>query len=122
MDIDTILKHYLICALWADMPEEDDSGSIEDIDSQSVELAKADIMQFISLAGALLDKYPNGSPVATKEEQLGHDIWLTRNGHGAGFFDRDNLPGTLGNDLTKVCNKLSSRCIYRGDDGKIYID
>lgn len=22
-------------------------------------------------------------------EQLGHDLWLTRNGHGAGFWDRD---------------------------------
>lgn len=21
--------------------------------------------------------------------QLGHDLWLTRNGHGAGFWDRD---------------------------------
>ena len=22
-------------------------------------------------------------------DQLGHDLWLTRNGHGAGFWDRD---------------------------------
>lgn len=24
-------------------------------------------------------------------EQAGHDFWLTRQGHGAGFFDRDEL-------------------------------
>jgi hypothetical protein len=24
-------------------------------------------------------------------EQLGHDLWLTRNGHGAGFWDRKEI-------------------------------
>ena len=30
-------------------------------------------------------------------EQLGHDLWLTRNGHGAGFWDRNDetYPETL---------------------------
>lgn len=27
------------------------------------------------------------------EEQLGHDLWLTRNHHGAGFWDRPELYG-----------------------------
>ncbi len=27
-------------------------------------------------------------------EQIGHDLWLTRNGHGAGFWDRPKLYGT----------------------------
>jgi hypothetical protein len=25
--------------------------------------------------------------------QLGHDLWLTRNGHGAGFWDRPEIYG-----------------------------
>jgi len=27
-------------------------------------------------------------------EQLGHDLWLTRNGHGVGFWDRPEIYGT----------------------------
>ena len=26
-------------------------------------------------------------------EQAGHDFWLTRNGHGTGFWDRDKIYG-----------------------------
>jgi hypothetical protein len=26
-------------------------------------------------------------------EQVGHDLWLTRNGHGAGFWDRPEVYG-----------------------------
>lgn len=26
-------------------------------------------------------------------EQLGHDLWLTRNGHGTGFWDRPEIYG-----------------------------
>ena len=26
-------------------------------------------------------------------DQLGHDLWLTRNGHGAGFWDRPEIYG-----------------------------
>ena len=28
-----------------------------------------------------------------QDEQAGHDFWLTRNGHGAGFWDRPELYG-----------------------------
>lgn len=28
------------------------------------------------------------------EEQLGHDLWLTRNHHGTGFWDRPELYGS----------------------------
>lgn len=28
--------------------------------------------------------------------QIGHDFWLTRNGHGAGFWDRPEVYGPLG--------------------------
>ena len=27
-------------------------------------------------------------------EQIGHDLWLTRNGHGAGFWDRPEVYGS----------------------------
>jgi hypothetical protein len=48
----------------------------------------------------------------------GHDFWLTRVGHGAGFWDGD-WPKN-GDALTEICKKYKEIDLYVGDDGKIY--
>ena len=48
----------------------------------------------------------------------GHDFWLTRNGHGAGFWDRGL--GEVGDRLSNACKAFGSYDLYIGDDGKIY--
>ena len=51
-------------------------------------------------------------------EQAGHDFWLTRNGHGSGFWDRfDNLYLGWGDVLTRVSEEYGEVYIYLGDDG-----
>lgn len=37
-------------------------------------------------------------------EQIGHDFWLTRNRHGAGFWDRGL--GALGERLTHIAHSM----------------
>jgi hypothetical protein len=49
----------------------------------------------------------------------GHDFWLTRNGHGAGFWDGD-WPKEAGDRLTKACEEFGEFDLYIGDDGMIY--
>lgn len=51
-------------------------------------------------------------------EQAGHDFFLSRNGHGAGFFDRDL--GTVGDQLQAATKKYGPFDLYYGDDGKLY--
>jgi hypothetical protein len=36
-------------------------------------------------------------------EQAGHDFWLSRNGHGTGFFDRDYPEAELLQKLAEDC-------------------
>jgi hypothetical protein len=65
------------------------------------------------IRGQMQNKY---SPM-----QAGHDFWLTRNGHGAGFWDRGL--GDQGVQLSKACGWRSSFPgveLYVGDDGRIY--
>jgi len=114
-DQSIVLQHYLIAALWADMPDDDPYGTLADIAPRSVIDAKADILRFCTLASAELEAYPDS------EEQLGHDIWLTRQGHGAGFWDR-GYDKELGDALSAHAGAIGSRYVYRGDDGRIYID
>lgn len=56
-------------------------------------------------------------------EHVGHDLWLTRNGHGAGFWDR-KLGSFNGYDiaehLSNACKMLGPIDLYVGDDGLIY--
>jgi len=41
------------------------------------------------------------------EEQAGHDFWLTRNGHGVGFWDREELYGkSSAETLTKIAQRF----------------
>lgn len=48
----------------------------------------------------------------------GLDFWLTRNGHGAGFWDREL--GPLGDRLTNAAHAYGEVDLYLGDDGVIY--
>jgi hypothetical protein len=91
-----------------------DSFSREDIDANSLIKAYTDIKQFIKSAG---DIAVNEAIEEKGLEQLGHDIWLTRNGHGAGFFDRSYENEQPLMDAAKA---LSVVDLYLGDDGKLY--
>ena len=53
-------------------------------------------------------------------EGFGHDLWLTRNRHGAGFWDRGQ--GELGDLLTKWAHAEGEANLTVGDDGMIYHD
>lgn len=58
-------------------------------------------------------------PAGQTAEQAGHDFWLTRNGHGAGFGDGDWLEpwATM---LDKGAHSYGEFETYLGDDGLIY--
>lgn len=54
----------------------------------------------------------------TTDEQDGHDFYLTRNGHGVGYWDRGY--GPIGDILTDAAKSYGTSGLYVGDDGKIY--
>jgi len=56
-------------------------------------------------------------------EQIGHDLWLNRNGHGAGFWDRPELYGPITSEhLDAYARALGQVWAYVGDDGFIYVE
>jgi hypothetical protein len=74
--------------------EEHDGGSLpgdvgfSDLSRNALRHIRRDCAAFKAQAGALLEAaYERGY----SEERAGHDLWLTRNGHGVGFWDRDEL-------------------------------
>jgi hypothetical protein len=112
---------YIEAALWASMHFEDENDSsgtpFDEVDAELsaefVRKARRDCAAFCREAAPLLKK-KNIDP-----GMAGHDFWLTRNRHGAGFWDRGY--GKVGDRLTDICETFGTVDPYLGDDGLIYL-
>jgi hypothetical protein len=89
----------------------DQSHSEDDIAEETWLDAKEDCDKFIK---------DNKEDVEDEDQEIvAHDFWLTRNGHGAGFWDGD-YEEEKGERLTKYCEGIGEVGLYPGDDGKLY--
>lgn len=127
MKLNEFLLGYITCALWSSTGTADDCEHLDekyDSDDLAPEARKAmerDCEKFIAENETALGDYAEiiGShPEYTESEKAGHDFWLTRNGHGAGFWDRGI--GETGDKLTKASESFGGVDLYVGDDGKLY--
>lgn len=126
-DVDTILHHYLICALWASSDEDgnplDDVFSLDDIAQETKDKAREDITDFLLSCMEWDDEYGIQWREHWTLEQFGHDLFLTRTGHGTGFWDRysaDHPAHEIGEKLTEASYSIGHVDFYPGDDGKVY--
>jgi hypothetical protein len=111
-----VLHGYLECALWASIDGDNDEPfdtrfTLDDFDQGAVYEAIAEIARFV--ADNLDD-----CRQCRSWGQVGHDLWLTRNRHGAGFWDRGL--GEVGERLTKAAHDLGEAYVFvNGDDGDV---
>lgn len=130
INLKRMIEGYTEAMMFTDMAPGDDCANCE-FSKELIVRATADCAAFIEACSELLlDALAELAPEYS-DEQCGHDFWLTRNGHGAGFWDRSELDvgitdvvsgfvGTLGSALTDVAGKAGSCELYAGDDGKAY--
>lgn len=79
----------------------------------------ADCAKFQRLASGLIAGGCVRDNGCSDSAMAGHDFWLTRNGHGAGFWDGD-WP-EVGARLDEIAKHFGGVEPYLGDDGKIYL-
>lgn len=117
-DVETMLAAYITAALFSSTDNSRDDGgdpldknySDSDIAPECREQMRKDVTAFLAASA---------EDVGTELERAGHDFWLTRNGHGAGFWDGD-WPEDAGERLTKASKVFGEVNLYLGDDGLIY--
>lgn len=123
--ITSFIDGYLTAALWSSSYTLEDGSTVEldnyEWEDGEAEKLQAECISFIHYAENALFEYsekykPNGYDVW---ECAGHDFWLTRNGHGAGFWDRGL--GVLGKRLTDASKAFGTVDLYLGDDEKVYV-
>ena len=116
-----VLGDYLTAALWSSTGPDDEpldaNYSADDIAPSTMTRAAADCVSFMAQAAPILD----GLADDEKRPSIGHDFWLTRNHHGAGFWDGD-YPEEIGDALTKLAQSFCELCPIVGDDGMIYFE
>lgn len=120
--MDTFLASYIETALWSStdhMGTPFDSSRYSDVElaEETIKEMSADCKQFEEQVNAL----PNAADYLGSRRQVAHDFWLTRNGHGAGFWDGD-YPEPLATQLTDLAHSFGESNLYVGDDGKFYLD
>lgn len=122
---------YIVCALWSSNDESDESGGEpldknydrDDITPESIASMKEECRRFYDANASLIveDNYI-GHKECTVEEMAGHDFWLTRNGHGCGFWETYDWASEAGTKLDESAKQFGECCLIVGDDKLLYFE
>ncbi len=107
------LESYIAAALWSSLDEND-----EPMDSKysSSDLAPATLELIQKECDEFQEKY--WEDIKDNLSLAGHDFWLTRNRHGAGFWDGE-WNKDIGDKLTKAAHEYKEVYLFV-QDGLIY--
>ena len=119
--LDEVVNAYIEALLWATNDDSLPDGgepmnvnySREDMSEQAMVSIHKDCRNFLNTSGV-------AEMVKDDFRRAGHDFFLTRHGHGAGFWDGD-WPEGDGEYLTEVSKNALETYPYIGDDGLVYI-
>jgi hypothetical protein len=124
-EIAEFISGYAECAIWASTDDEtplDQNYSARDLASDTAQAMANDCLQFMAENESALERFCADlglNPEFADMERAGHDFWLTRNYHGAGFWDRGT--GAVGDELSRKAQMFNEAELYVGDDGKLYL-
>lgn len=128
MSLDTFTDAYITCALWSTMDNSDENTGgnpldysyfESDIAPETMRQMQSDCAAFYAAHSAQFTESNCTYRNCPIDEYAGHDFWLTRNGHGAGFWDGD-WRQPIASELTDAAHAFGEFELYVGDDGMIY--
>lgn len=119
--LDGFTRGYIESALWSSTDTSDDGVTVH-LDESDADLAPQTLAAMVADCDRFRAENDIDAACAAAEcndEQAGHDFWLTRAGHGAGFWDGD-WPEPYASELDKASKAFGLFELYIGDDGLIY--
>lgn len=126
MSLEKFTRGYIASALWSssigpghDCPED---TSLESAGYDTDDIAPEALASIEEECTAFYNAHEQTWRERWSDEEAGHDYWLTRNRHGAGFWDRFSGPGVahIGRRLAEASYADGERDWYVGDDDKIH--
>ena len=120
IDLDKVVNQYLKTALWSDLNEDlwSEDFTVDDFCDDSRQCARKICLEFVdkNMNDLLTWDVSKGD----LSEQIGHDLWLTHNHHGAGFWDGD-WEESVGQRLTARCDHYGERYIDHDGDNLYFV-
>lgn len=110
---------YVEALYFTDCGPDSDIPAGAQLSPEAHERIADDCARFQALAADLIPHGCRRNNEYSDYQQAGHDFWLTRNGHGCGFWDGD-WP-EVGDKLTAIAKQFPEVTAYLGDDGLIYL-
>lgn len=114
------VRSYVETALWS---SNDESGTpLDDAKYADCELAPETLARMTADCAKFEDaacKIINAADYVMGDFPVAHDFWLTRNHHGAGFWDGD-YPEAISKQLTDLAHSYGQCDLYVGDDNQIH--
>jgi hypothetical protein len=95
----------------------DDKYSPEDFTEEAQAEAKADVYRFFDTFAEKMNATTYDYDL--NDELVAHDLWLTRCGHGAGFWDGD-YPVEIEDVLTDMAHAFGELSIEEDGQGGVY--
>ena len=122
--VDAVTRGYLTAAGWADTYHGDDPDRSVTVDASgftpaSWETARATVRDFLTGA-TLADAARFAAATGCGADGIGHDLWLTANRHGAGFWDRGT--GEIGDRLTVAAHAYGETAAWVDAAGEAHLD
>jgi hypothetical protein len=119
------VQAYLVAALWSSTIYGDEDSErnedpfdkhyeVEDFNDDALISSINDCNNFIK------ENREDLNATGADDEQHGHDFWLTRNGHGAGFWDRGY--GKVGDKLSNAAKAYGEVNLYEADGNKVGLE
>lgn len=123
LKLDEFTRAYIEAALWStadgDRGTLDEKYTLAHFAPETVARFAADCAAFQAANADDIDAGCKKARSCTDREYAGHDFWLTRNGHGCGFWDGD-WPEEAATRLTAASKAFGELDLYAGDDGKLH--
>ena len=115
MNKETIFQSAIETLLWSECDDDgnplDKNYEVEDISEETCDKLRKDCDNFVEANKVMLKES------GLSDELIGHNFVLSRNGHGAGFFDA-GCPHA--DELQRATKPYGTFGFYIGDDEKLY--
>jgi hypothetical protein len=128
-EVSDFIKGYITALIWSEHDDDPEDGpgvsdehSADDLSPEAWLEILRDCADFELSYGNIIERATHDGTVRGSHsvmEQAGHDFALTRNGHGAGFWDGD-WAEPHAQRLTDASKAYGTQGLYVGDDGLLY--
>jgi hypothetical protein len=123
--LDTFTKSYVETALWLSHEENDEgNGGPLDANYGPEDIAPATLLKMVEHCQSFQHEHAAliescGDVFDDAWDMAGYHFWMTRNGHGTGFWNGD-WPEAIGEQLTAASEVFGEYDLSVGDDGMIH--